>query len=55
MMPIKSCFRTREVSARRARKLRKRGEDVWFSHLSNRGKKRYEWFVGLMLMRADQP
>jgi hypothetical protein len=34
---------SREVCARRARKLRKRGEDVRFARLTSNGKARYRW------------
>lgn len=35
----------REVSARRARKLRARGAYIKFSHLTSTGKARYTWIV----------
>ena len=38
--------RIREVGARRARKLRKRGAYVWFSRWTANGKCRYHWIPG---------
>lgn len=52
-MSIKPFLLThREVCARRASKLRKRGEDVYFHHSTPNGKARYRWFVAAILYKV---
>lgn len=45
IMNVVDCgfIQTREVSAKRCRKLRRRGEHCWYSRLTSNGKCRYFW------------